>query len=193
MDKVTCGGDSATGSSSELLFPIERLTNLSKWSSISAFLDEKKLFARPLSNDDFDRGYMDLLAGLTRVGQVSKDDYVRRFKTMKSSNKICDHYAVVVIEDRQTNKVVATSTLFLELKFIRECAIRGRLEDVAVLESYRGHKIGKIIVQIIVELAREVYNCYKLTLDSNTSELTKFYAHNGFSYACDMLSIRFHD
>lgn len=193
MEIVSQGGDSATGSSSRLLFSEERLTRLSKWPEISKFLREKNLVARPLSVDDYDRGYLKLLAGLTRVGSVSKEDYVRQFENMKKSNQICDHYAVVVIEDTQTNEVVATSTLFLELKFIRECAVRGRLEDVAVLESYRGHRLGKSIVQIIVELAREVYNCYKLTLDANTNELKKFYAHNGFTYGCDMLSIRFHE
>lgn len=191
MCDKTYGGDSATGLDSKLLFPIERLTRLSKWPDICAFLQEKNLIVRPLSLDDYDNGYMELLSGLTRVGTVSKEDYVHRFETMKKSNEISDHYAIVVLVDQQTNKVVATSTLFLELKFIRQCAIRGRLEDVAVLESHRGHKIGKLIVQIIVELAREVYNCYKLTLDCMTDDLQKFYAQNGFSYGCNMLNIRF--
>lgn len=193
MCDKTHGDDSATGLNSKLLFPQERLTSLTKWSELSNFLQEKNLIARPLSIDDYDEGYMNLLTGLTRVGTVSREDYVHRFETMKRSNEIFDHYAIVVIVDKQTNKVVATSTLFLELKFIRQCAIRGRLEDVAVLESHRGHNIGKTIVQIIVELAREVYNCYKLTLDCMTDDLKKFYAQNGFSYGCNMLNIRFHE
>lgn len=192
MFDKTQGGDSATGLDSELLFPQERLTSLTKWPELSISLREENLVARPLSINDYDYGYMDLLAGLTQIGTVSKEDYVRRFETMKRSNEICDHYAIVVIVDKETNKVVATSTLFLELKFIRQCATRGRLEDVAVLDSHRGRKIGQLIVQIIVELAREVYNCYKLTLDCS-DKLEKFYKRNGFSYGCNMLNIRFHE
>lgn len=174
------------------LFSREKLTSLSEWKNIEASLSEKNLFVRPLKLDDYECGYLELLSQLTKVGSISKDEFEKRFKLMKECNQPVEHYVIVIIEDLSTKKVVAASTLFLELKFIHQCAIRGRLEDVAVLDSYRGKHIGELIVKIIVELAREPYNCYKLSLDC-TDELCKFYLKNNFTYGSNMLAIRFKD
>lgn len=174
------------------LFSRRKLTQLSKWSSIEKSLSEKNLLARPLKLDDYENGYLQLLSQLTKVGSISKDEFEERYKLMKSCNQPVEHYVIVVIEDKTTKRVVAASTLFLELKFIHQCAKRGRLEDVAVLDTYRGKHIGETIVKIIVELARESYNCYKITLDC-TDELKKFYSKNNFSYGSNMLAIRFGD
>lgn len=174
------------------LFSREKLTNLPEWKSIEDSLSERNLFARPLKLDDYECGYLELLSQLTKVGSISKDEFERRFKLMKNSNQPIEHYVIVVIEDLTTKKVIAASTLFLELKFIHQCAIRGRLEDVAVLDTYRGKHIGEMIVEIIVELARGPYNCYKISLDC-TDELKKFYSKNNFTYGSNMLAIRFKD
>lgn len=174
------------------LFSREKLTKLSEWKSIEANLSEKNLFARPLKLNDYDYGYLELLSQLTKVGPISRDEFTKRFKLMKDSNQLIEHYVIVVLEDLNTKRVVAASTLFLELKFIHHCAIRGRLEDVAVLDTYRGKHIGEMIVKIIVELAREPYNCYKISLDC-TDELKKFYSKNSFTYGSNMLAIRFKD
>ena len=180
----------ATGNDDELLFPRDRLTSLSRWSEISAQLLEKDLIARPLRLSDHQHGYLNLLSQLTEVGEVDRQQYEARFKQMQLINNLSEHYLVVVIEDRNTNTIVGASTLFLEFKFIHSCAIRGRLEDVAVLDTYRKKQIGELVVRIIVELARETRNCYKLTLDCKDS-LVKFYSKNDFSYGSNMLSIRF--
>lgn len=183
----------ATGSrdcSGISLFDMDVLRNLSKWKEIEAKLEEKRLLARPLRVNDHKNGYLELLAQLTEVGYITGDEFEKRFNQMRLINQIDDHYMVVVIEDKETRKIIAASTLILEYKFIHQCAIRGRLEDVVVLDSYRGLHIGELVVKIIVELAREAYNCYKLTLDSK-DELVKFYAKNGFEYGSNMLSIRF--
>lgn len=179
-----------TGLNSEYLFDCEKLTKLSKWQEISAQLSAKGLLARPLKLSDYDNGYLELLSQLTFVGQISKSNYEQRFNQMKRCNGIEEHYVIVVLEDIKTKKIVAASTLFLELKFIHQCAMRGRLEDVAVLDTYRGQQIGEIIVKIIVELAREAYKCYKLSLDCK-DELKKFYSKNKFVYGSNMLCIRF--
>lgn len=172
------------------LFPKDRLTSLSKWSEISAKLAAGNLQARPLKLDDHERGYLELLEQLTVVGHVTKAQFVERFNEMARVNEAREHYLVVVIEDLETCKVVGCSTLFLECKFIHECAMRGRLEDVAVLDTHRGRKIGQLVVSLIVELAREAYKCYKITLDCK-DELFKFYSKIRFTRACNMLEIRF--
>jgi glucosamine-phosphate N-acetyltransferase len=189
----TAESNLATGEhQNNFLFAQDKLLNLSKWPDLSQQLLARNLLARPLRLDDFHSGYLELLSQLTHVGQVTRDEFESRFDQMKQINLVKDHYVIVVIEDKQTQRIVGASTLFLEYKFIHRCAIRGRLEDVAVLESYRGKQIGELVVKIIVELAREAYNCYKLTLDCR-DELVKFYSKNNFVYGSNMLSIRFHD
>lgn len=173
------------------LFARERLTNLARWTEIAGELEARNLFARPLRSTDYNAGYLELLSQLTKVGRVSREEFATRFEEMSRVNRVAEHYAIVVIEDKQTKRIVGASTLFLEYKFIHECAIRARLEDVAVLESHRGKHIGELVVRIIVELAR-AYKCYKLTLDC-TDELKRFYAKNNFVYGSNMLSIRFED
>lgn len=174
----------------ECLFEEEILQKLSHWHSISSELAQRGLIARSLRLTDYDKGYLDVLSQLTTVGRVTKQQFVERFQRMKASNQIKIHYIVVVIEDTATNKLVGTSTLFLELKFIHECTIRGRLEDVAVLDSYRGHRIGELVVRIIVDLACEIFGCYKLSLDCS-DDLVKFYSKNNFVHGSNMLCIRF--
>lgn len=174
----------------QYLFDSGRLFNLSKWKEIEAALSERKLVARPLQLSDYENGYLEVLRGLTEVGSVTKYDYEQLFMSMKRSNLDRDHYVIVIIEDVTTRKVVGASTLFLESKCIHRCAIKGRLEDVAVLSSYRGRQIGEIVVKIIVELAHESYKCYKLSLDCK-DELKEFYGKNGFEYDCNTLTIRF--
>lgn len=183
-------GDSGGGG--DFLYDSKRLTQLTKWPQIELKLKQLHLIARPLRRGDFDLGYLELLKQLTHVGNVSREDFVRQFDKMSMINKVNEHYFVIVLEDTQTNRIIACSTLALELKFIHECSSRCRLEDVAVLDSYRGKGVGQIIVELIVELAREGTGCYKLTLDCN-DQLKKFYQLNGFTYGCNMMSIRFQD
>ena len=54
------------------------------------------------------------------------------------------NYYITVIEDNRTKTIIATSTLFTEMKLIHQCAMRGRLEDVVVNDSYRGRHLGKM-------------------------------------------------
>lgn len=190
---TTCSADpseKASGDSEVYLFSPEKLKLLSKWDQLEKKLAEKNVKARPLKHSDFKNGYLELLSVLTTVGDISKSQYEERFNQMKRSNEVEEHYVIVVIEELASGKIVAASTLFLELKFIHECAMRGRLEDVAVLEAYRGQQLGELVVKIIVELAREVYKCYKLSLDCK-DKLIKFYAKNDFNYDSNMLCIRF--
>ena len=51
---------------------------------------------RPLSIQDYDKGYIGLLSALTKVGEVSKQMYEAQFRNMKESNK---SYYIAAIED----------------------------------------------------------------------------------------------
>ncbi|KAK9294457.1 hypothetical protein QLX08_010919 [Tetragonisca angustula] len=132
------------------------------------------LSIRPLKSEDYDKGFLQLLAQLTEVGNVSREQFLSRFHMMKNAG----NYYVIIIEDVNDEKLVATATLIVEQKFIHNCAVRGRLEDVVVNSEYRGKHLGKLAVKIILELSRYL-GCYKLTLDCK-DRLIPFYESLGF-------------
>ncbi|XP_012264494.2 probable glucosamine 6-phosphate N-acetyltransferase [Athalia rosae] len=133
------------------------------------------IWIRPLSVGDYERGFIQLLGQLTQVGDITREQFVDRFKKMKTSG---DYY-VVVVEDRNTGKVIASATLLTEQKFIHDCSLRGRLEDVVVNDHYRGKSLGQLIVRTISLLSQRL-RCYKLSLDCR-DKLIDFYVKLGFS------------
>ncbi|XP_068981458.1 probable glucosamine 6-phosphate N-acetyltransferase [Bombus flavifrons] len=132
------------------------------------------LLIRPLKSEDYDRGFLQLLAQLTEVGNINREQFLNRFHMMKNTGS----YYIIVIEDINTEKVVATATLVVEQKFIHNCAVRGRLEDVVVNSKYRGKHLGKLVIKIILQLSRYL-RCYKLSLDCK-DHLIPFYESLGF-------------
>lgn len=172
------------------LFSDDLLKKLSIWEEVNSELEEKNLIARSLRLDDYRNGYLELLSELTVVGDISKEQFESRFQHMLRCNQVLDQYLIVVIEDVTTGKIVGASTLFLELKFIRSCSMRGRLEDVCVLNSYRGKNVGSLVVRIIAALAKETFGCYKLTLDC-TEDVEMFYKKIGFNKSALQMSIRY--
>lgn len=132
------------------------------------------LLIRPLKSGDYDRGYLQLLTQLTEVGNVSREQFLNRFHMMRNTNS----YYITVVEDVTLGSIVATSTLVVEQKFLHNCALRGRLEDVVVNDKYRGKHLGKLVVKIVTLLARYL-QCYKLSLDCK-DHLIPFYESLGF-------------
>ena len=62
------------------------------------------LLVRPLNIADYDRGFLQLLAHLTSVGDVSREEWEERFHNMKNCRNT---YFVTVIEDTDTYQVLA--------------------------------------------------------------------------------------
>lgn len=73
-------------------------------------------------------------------------------------------YYVIVVEDTQLGKIVATATLITEHKFIHSCAKRGRVEEVVVTDVCRGKQLGKLLVATLIQLSKKL-DCYKITLE----------------------------
>ncbi|XP_076047569.1 glucosamine 6-phosphate N-acetyltransferase [Oratosquilla oratoria] len=136
------------------------------------------LKVRPLRRGDYDRGFLKLLEQLTKVGDISREQFEKRFEIMRQNK---DHYYVTVIEDLNTGEIVASATLAVEFKFIRNCTKRARLEDVVVSPDYRGKQLGKLIVTTITLLARLI-GCYKIGLDCKDA-MKGFYGSMG--YGCE--------
>jgi len=131
---------------------------------------------RPLSRQDYDRGFLQLLAELTTVGDISIDAWNARFDELKAS---ANTYLITVIEDTLLNKIIGATTLVIEKKFIHECGMVGRVEDVVVSNEYRGRQLGKLAVGVMQPLAKKL-GCYKVTLNC-TDDMVKYYTGLGYS------------
>lgn len=174
------------------IFDVKKLHNLSVWNEVSISLSKQNIVARPLTTDDFDKGYLNLLSQLTDVGNISHEYFVSRFYEMKRVNtqSTIEHYNIVVFEDIEAKKIVAATTLILELKFIHNNCIRGRIEEVVVLNEYRGKKLGSLMMSLVTCLAKEAYRCYKLSLDCSDN-LVEFYEKNNFPNKANMMYNKF--
>ncbi|EYU17479.1 hypothetical protein MIMGU_mgv1a016916mg [Erythranthe guttata] len=85
---------------------------------------------------------------------------------------------ICVIEDKDLGKIVATGSVFIEKKFIRNCGKVGHVEDVVVDSSVRGKKLGKKVIEFLSDYARGV-GCYKVILDCSVDNVP-FYERCGF-------------
>lgn len=70
---------------------------------------------RPLQKSDYHAGFLDVLAVLTTVGDVSEQDFTQRFEEMQASGKGAGGYHILVILDGD-NKIVGTGALIVERK-----------------------------------------------------------------------------
>lgn len=70
--------------------------------------------------------------------------------------------------DVDKRKIIATATLVIELKFIRNCSKCGHIEDVVVDSSYRGLRLGLRVVEALITAAKDS-GCYKVILDCSES------------------------
>ncbi|XP_050667953.1 probable glucosamine 6-phosphate N-acetyltransferase isoform X2 [Leptidea sinapis] len=167
---------------SEFLFPPDILNKLDFNKSPAVFRPkisasnpgEEWMVVRPLQRADYDKGFLQLLSQLTSTGNISRKLFDERFTQMKMSGG----YYVTVIEDKRISKLIGAATLTVEQKFIHNCSLRGRLEDVVVNDTYRGKQLGKLIVVTVSLLAQEL-GCYKMSLDCK-DKLIKFYETLGY-------------
>ncbi|KAL8601550.1 hypothetical protein ACOMHN_003816 [Nucella lapillus] len=129
------------------------------------------LVVRPLALSDFDKGYMQLLQQLTKVGDVTVEQFTERFNQMKGCP---DTYYIVVIEDTSVGQIIGSASLIKEQKFIHSASARARVEDVVVSDVYRGKQLGKILLDVLLQLSKEL-ECYKLSLECK-DQMVKFYS-----------------
>ncbi len=135
---------------------------------------------RALVEADLDNGFLDCLAQLTVVGEISperrqgKRVFVSRLfssfllsrhwlETLQYILSRPDTYFIRVITD-ESGRVVGSGTLFVERKFIRNCGSVGHIEDIVVDQGQRGKNLGKAIVTHLAGIAKEL-GCYKVILD----------------------------
>lgn len=69
--------------------------------------------------------------------------------------------------------MVASGTLIVEHKFLRNAGKVGHIEDIAVDPSMKGTGLGKRLVVSLETLARDL-GCYKTILDCNEDNIGEY-------------------
>nr|ASU54202.1 histone acetyltransferase [Hevea brasiliensis] len=136
---------------------------------------ELKLQVRKLEKSDKSKGFIELLQQLTMCDSVSDKEFEERFQEISSYGN--DHL-ICVIEDDRSGKIIATGSVFIEKKFIRNCGKVGHIEDVVVDSTARGQQLGKKIIGFLTDHAHSM-GCYKVILDCSV-ENKAFYEKCGF-------------
>lgn len=130
-------------------------------------MDLNLLTVRRINSNDYFKNYLDLLEQLTIVNKnnISFDVFCKFVETLN------DNHLIFVIEHE--NKIIATTTLLIENKLIRQMGKVAHVEDVVVDKNFNGKNIGKHILTFVCEYAKNI-GCYKIILDCDEN-VTKFY------------------
>lgn len=101
--------------------------------------------------------------------------FVDRFAFLQKHSAI--HYSIV-IEHTPSDRIVGCASLMLDRKFVHDCGSVAHVEDVVVDDSMRGKNLGKILVETLKTLAKDL-GAYKIILNCKESNIG-FYQKSGF-------------
>ena len=134
---------------------------------------------RELRKEDLWNGFLTTLDSLRQTSDIDRN---RAEKIFEKINSNPDHIIVVAELD---GKIVGTTTLLIEQKFIHGGGVVGHIEDVVVDKDFQGQKIGEKIIKYLFEVAKN-RGCYKTILDC-TDDVKPFYEKLGFKHIANEL------
>ena len=129
---------------------------------------------REIEEGDIEKEFLDTLDFLRKASDYEKNNPYEILKKIKQNP---NHIIHVAVDD---NKIIGSTTLFIEQKFIHDGGFVGHIEDVVVRKDYEGKGIGIKLVTSMLECAKEK-NCYKTILDCK-DDVKKFYERMGFKH-----------
>ena len=134
---------------------------------------------RKLQKDDLENGFLITLDSLRQASNIDKKTAEKIFDKINSNP---DHIvAVAVIE----GKIVGSTTLLIETKFIHNGGRVGHIEDVVVDKEYQRKGIGEKIITYLLRYAKD-QGCYKTILDC-VDDVKPFYEKLGFKHNANAL------
>ena len=131
-----------------------------------------EIIIREIEEDDLENGFLETLDFLRNASDLDKNKANEILKKIKQNP---DHIIYVAIDNK---KIVGSTTLLIEQKFIHDGGLVGHIEDVVVRKDYEGKGIGIKLVTSLLERAKEK-NCYKTILDCK-DDVKQFYERIGF-------------
>ena len=127
---------------------------------------------RDIVESDIDIGFLESLDSLRNASDLNKDTAKDILKKIIENPDHIIHVAEI------DGKIVGSTTLLIEQKFIHQGGKVGHIEDVVVSKEFEGRGIGIKLVTSLLEVAK-TENCYKTILDCK-DELIPFYERIGF-------------
>ncbi|MCV0391805.1 MAG: GNAT family N-acetyltransferase [Nitrosopumilus sp.] len=127
---------------------------------------------RKLQKQDLQNGFLKTLDSLRKTSSINIKKAEEIFEKINSN----PNHIIAVAE--LNGKIVGTTTLLIEQKFIHEGGLVGHIEDVVVDKNFQGQKIGAKIMNFLLHIAKES-GCYKTILDC-TDDVKPFYEKLGF-------------
>jgi len=134
---------------------------------------------RELRKDDLGNGFLTTLDSLRQTSDIDRNKAEKIFEKINSNP---DHIIVVAELD---GKIVGSTTLLIESKFIHGGGLVGHIEDVVVDKNFQGQKVGEKIMKYLIEFAKN-RGCYKTILDC-TDDVKPFYEKLGFKHIANEL------
>jgi len=131
-----------------------------------------EIIIREIEEDDLENGFLETLDFLRNASDLDKNKANEILKKIKQNP---NHIIYVAIDNK---KIVGSTTLLIEQKFIHDGGLVGHIEDVVVRKDYEGKGIGIKLVMSMLERAKEK-NCYKTILDCK-DDVKQFYERIGF-------------
>ena len=131
-----------------------------------------KIIIREIEEDDLENGFLETLDFLRNASDLDKNKANEILKKIKQNPNHIIHVAT------DGEKIVGSTTLLIEQKFIHDGGLVGHIEDVVVRKDYEGKGIGIKLVTSLLERAKEK-NCYKTILDCK-DDVKQFYERIGF-------------
>ena len=129
---------------------------------------------RELKEEDFQKGFLNALDTLRETSNINKEKAIEIFKIIQSN----PNHIIVVAEIN--GRIVGSTTLLIEPKFIHQGGVVGHIEDVVVSKEFQGQSIGEKIIKYILKLA-EKHDCYKTILNCSDN-VKQFYEKLGFKH-----------
>jgi len=136
---------------------------------------------RELKEADLWNGFLESLDSFKQTSDIEKSKAKVIFERINANP---DHIIAVAELD---GKIVGSTTLIIESKFIHNGGVVGHIEDVVVNKDFQGKKIGEKIMKYLIEIAKN-RGCYKTILDC-TDDVKPFYEKLGFKQVANELRL----
>jgi len=131
-----------------------------------------ELIIRKIIESDLENGFLESLDSLRQTSNLEQNSARNILKQILGNENHIIHVAEL------DGKIVGSTTLLVEQKFIHEGGIVGHIEDVVVKKEFEGQGIGMKLVLSLLDIAKE-RECYKTILNCE-DELIPFYEKIGF-------------
>jgi glucosamine-phosphate N-acetyltransferase len=119
-----------------------------------------------LTDDDNYVEYCLLLKQLTNIDveKINLESFRQHLNIIKSNPF---HKIIIAKSD---NKIIGTTTILIEPKFIHDISYVAHIEDVVVDQTFRSGGIGRLLMEYAINYSKE-NNCYKIILDCADSKI----------------------